>query len=145
MAAGIDVALVLREHGHRVTAPRLAVWQALVDHGGHLTVKELLEQARRHDRGVNLASVYRSLDLFAELGLARESHTGDDAAEWELSHPDDHFHVVCDTCGRVDHHAGGYVADIRAHLHADHGFEATVVELRVTGRCAGCAAFSATE
>ena len=74
---------------------------------------------------MNLASVYRSLGLFAELGLARESHTGDDAGEWELSHPDDRFHVVCDSCGRVDHHGGAYVEEIRSHLQSDHGFEAS--------------------
>jgi Fur family ferric uptake transcriptional regulator len=135
-----DIAEVLRARGHRVTRARQAVWQALEDAADHLTVEELTSRVRRHEPGVNTASVYRSLALFSEFDLVRESRLGDDeAGRWEMAHPDDHFHVVCEECGRVDHHVGDLVDQIRDHLDTGHGFRTVTVELTVTGRCARCA------
>lgn len=136
-----DVTEVLRAHGHRVTRPRRAVWRALVDAGRHLTAEELAERVQEREPGVNLASVYRSLALFDELDLVRESRLGDDdAGRWELAHPDEHFHLVCDVCGDIEHHVGTLVEQVRAHLHEGHGFEARNVELIVSGRCRECRA-----
>lgn len=129
----------LRVRGYRVTRPRQAVWRALREADGHLTVEEIATRVADHEPGINLASVYRSLALFSELDLVRESRLGDtDAARWEVAHPDEHFHTVCEWCGDVDHHAGDLVASIVDHLHSDHGFVAHAVELSVVGRCATC-------
>ncbi|MBW3663640.1 MAG: transcriptional repressor [Actinobacteria bacterium] len=135
-----DIELLLRRSGYRVTQPRQAVWRALVDANGHLTVEEIAQRVQRRDPGVNLASIYRSLALFEELELVRESRmVGEEASRWELAHPDEHFHLVCDSCGRIDHHVGTLVEEIRDHLADGHGFEARDVELIVTGRCSDCA------
>lgn len=135
-----DLDARLRDRGLRVTRPRRAVWRALHDADGHLTVEELAARVAEDHPGVNLASVYRSLALFAQLDLVRESRLGDeDVTRWELAHPDEHFHLVCEGCGRVDHHAGDLVASIVEHLRGGHNFEARSVELSVVGRCASCA------
>jgi Fur family ferric uptake transcriptional regulator len=129
----------LRDRGFRVTRPRQAVWLALMDADDHLTVEEVAARVTERHPGVNLASVYRSLALFAQLDLVRESRLGDeDVTRWELAHPDELFHLVCDSCGRVDHHAGDLVARIVEHLRGGHGFDATSVELSVVGTCADC-------
>jgi Fur family ferric uptake transcriptional regulator len=131
----------LRGHGLRVTRPRLAVWRVLMAADGHLTVEEIAERVGRDHPGVNLASVYRSLALFSQLDLVRESRLGDeDVTRWELAHPDEHFHLICDVCGQVDHHAGDLVASIVQHLRSGHGFEPRSVDLSVVGRCAACVA-----
>ncbi|HEX6255512.1 MAG TPA: Fur family transcriptional regulator [Euzebyales bacterium] len=136
----------LRGHGLRVTRPRRAVWHALMAADGHLTVEEVAERVAREHPGVNLASVYRSLALFSQLDLVRESRLGDeDVTRWELAHPDEHFHLICDVCGQVDHHAGDLVARIVEHLRAGHGFEPRSVDLSVVGRCASCAAAAADD
>lgn len=116
------------------------MWDALVDAGAHhLTAEEVASRVEQRDPGVNLASVYRALTLFEELDLVRQSRLGDEAANrWELIHPDEHFHLVCDRCGNVDHHVGDLVTSIVEHLASGHGFDAHTVELSVTGRCAAC-------
>lgn len=135
----IEVESVLREHGHRVTRPRVAVWRALAESDGHATVEELAAGARAYEPGLNIASVYRSLALFADLDLARESRLGEqDATRWEVAHPDEHFHLVCERCGRVDHHVGELVDQIERHLRKGHAFVPLTVELIVTGHCADC-------
>ena len=136
-----DVSELLRERGYRVTQARQAVWRVLVEAEDHLTAEELTQQVHATDPGINLASVYRSLSLFQQLELVRESRLGgDEASRWELAHPDEHFHLVCDRCGRVDHHEGTLVETIKDHLRRGHGFQPTAVELLVTGRCRTCAA-----
>lgn len=138
---GVDrLSRQLRERGFRVTRPRQAVWHALTEADGHLTAEEVAARVTERHPGVNLASVYRSLALFARLDLVRESRLGDeDVTRWELAHPDEHFHLICERCGRVDHHAGDLVARIVEHLRSGHDFSPTAVELSVVGRCAACA------
>ncbi len=131
---------VLREHGYRLTRPRRIVWEVLRDAGGHLTAEEIADRVEEVSTGVNLASVYRSLSLLAELDLVRESRLGEGgAARWELAHPDEHFHLVCERCGEVTHHAGDLVEQVRDHLATGHGFVARSVDLVVSGRCVECA------
>lgn len=125
--------------GHRVTAPREAVWTVVSSTREHLTADEVAARVRLIDPEINLSSVYRSLTLFSELGLVRESAIeGSGAAHWELAHSDDHFHLVCRSCDSIDHHGGDLVQGVRAHLVSDHGFIAEKVDLVVTGLCPNC-------
>lgn len=140
MGADRSLSGVLRGHGYRVTLPRQKVWEVLCTAHEHLTVDEIAQRVQRSSPGVHLASVYRSMTLLAGLNLVRESRLGDGAGQWELVHPDEHFHVVCRGCGQVTHHVGDLVERIRQHLDTGHGFDAESVELVVSGRCASCAA-----
>lgn len=131
----------LRARGYRVTRPRRAVWEALREAEGHLTVEQLTSRIVAAGEEIDLASVYRTLSLFEELELARTSRLGDsEAGRWELMHPDEHFHLLCEVCGEVDHHVGSLVARIQQHLDSGHGFEVRGVELTVTGVCSRCRA-----
>lgn len=135
-----SIAALLRQHGHRSTTPRRLVWEAINSHEGHLTAEQIADRVHTEDPSVNLSSVYRTLALFSELHLVRESNLGTDgASRWEPAHPDDQFHLVCDACGEVQHHAGDLVDGIRTHLGTDHGFRADRVELVVSGLCHACA------
>jgi Fur family transcriptional regulator, ferric uptake regulator len=135
----IDVTATLRAHGHRVTRPRRAVWEVLARAQHHLTVEEVLAAVTAGGHDIDLASVYRALGLFEGLGMARVSRLGDgDAGRWEVAHPDEHFHLVCESCGEVEHHVGSLVAQLTDHLQEGHGFQVSGVELVVTGRCARC-------
>ena len=137
--AAPELKSALAEAGHRLTEARLAVWQAVSDATGHLTADQIASKVQQADPAINLSSVYRSLALFDELGLIRQSHLGDDAAHWELAHPDEQFHLRCDSCGNVEHHTGSLVAEIRQHLEQGHGFVADGVDLVVSGTCRDCA------
>jgi len=132
----------LRAAGHRITVARRAVWAALSSaHPQHLTVDEVTDRARRAGSEIDRASVYRTLSLLGELGLARMSQLGPaEPVRWEPSHPDEHFHLVCLQCGGIDHHVGDLVAQVREHLDAGHGFRAQTITLSVEGVCADCAA-----
>ncbi len=129
----------LVEAGHRLTGPRIAVWDVVARSDSHLTAEEIAEAVRGADPTVNLSSIYRSLALFTDLGLVRESNLGsNEATHWELAHPDEQFHLKCTSCGAVEHHTGDLVSQIEDHLSDQHRFSADRVELLVTGTCEEC-------
>jgi Fur family ferric uptake transcriptional regulator len=136
-----DIGALLRDRGQRVTRPRRAVWDVLARAEGHLTADQIGREVEQDEPGVNLASIYRTLSLFSDLGFVRESRLGDaDASRWEIAHPDEHFHLVCRRCGEVEHHVGTLVQEVRDHLRHGHGFVTEAIELTVTGTCAACTA-----
>lgn len=134
----MDVAERLRDEGYRMTPQRQLVWEALRNAQHHLTAEQIHEAVSRTVPEFNLASVYRTLGLLAELGLAKEVQLGDSAGHWEVAHPDDQFHLVCRRCHSVIHHPGDLVERIRTHLGTDHDFLAEDVDLVVHGVCADC-------
>ena len=105
-----------------------------------MTADEIAARVNEADPTINMSSIYRSLALFEDLNLARTSQLGiDESARWEVAHPDDHFHIVCHNCGRVDHHEGELVEQIRFHLDSNHAFRAENIDLLVSGLCEACA------
>lgn len=138
MSQAVEFEAILAGGGHRVTAPRRAVWSVVSSTDDHLTADHIADRVRSIDPDVNLSSIYRSLALFAELGLVRESSLDSGVSHWEKAHPDDHFHLRCRNCGRVDHHEGKAVDQVRSHLATEHGFLTEQVDLVVTGLCADC-------
>jgi Fur family ferric uptake transcriptional regulator len=135
----VELKTALGAAGHRLTGPRLAVWDVVAGSDAHMTAEEIADAVRAADPTVNLSSVYRSLALFSELGLVRESNLGaSEAIHWELAHSDEQFHLRCTSCGRVEHHLGDLVAQVEHHLSRHHGFNASRVELLVWGTCRSC-------
>lgn len=134
----MDVGQRLRDSGYRVTPQRRLVWDALRHAERHLTAEEVHTVVASTAPDINLASVYRTLALLAELGLAHEVQLGEGPAHWELAHTDDEFHLVCRRCGEVSHHLGDLVERVRDHI-AGHGFDVESVDLVVHGVCADCA------
>jgi Fe2+ or Zn2+ uptake regulation protein len=128
----------LRERGQRVTSQRLVIGRLLRELDRHVTAEEVLRRASEQLPGVSLPTVYATLDLLAELGEARRVSVGGPV----LYDPrvEDHAHVRCRACGRVDDLDVPLdaVAALRAARAA--GFAAETAELVVEGRCAACAA-----
>jgi Fe2+ or Zn2+ uptake regulation protein len=133
-----ELEAALRAHGQRVTRPRRLLWEVLAGNPDHRSAQALAEEVRARDPRVNVSSVYRSLALFSELGLVRESRIDPDASTWEATHADAVIHLVCDRCGAVVHHATPQIERLRQQLARDPGFEAAHIDVRVTGVCRRC-------
>jgi Fur family ferric uptake transcriptional regulator len=124
----------LRARGMRMTPQREHVLAA-VHRLGHATPDELSEAVD----GVDVATVYRTLELLEELGLVRHTHLGHGAASYRPA-GDQHIHVVCHACGSVVDAAPDLVDPLADRLRADSGFELDRAHFTVFGRCATCAA-----
>ena len=90
----------LRAAGLRVTAPRIAVLQALPD-GAHRGVEEIVADVRTQLGALSTQAVYDILRAFAAAGLVRRIEPAGSPALFETRVDDNHHHVVCRTCGTV--------------------------------------------
>lgn len=89
----------LRDHGLRITAPRVAVLEALHAHS-HARADEVLEMVREN-REVSTQAVYDVLNTLSDRGLIRRIQPRGSVARYELETGDNHHHLVCRACGRV--------------------------------------------
>jgi Fur family ferric uptake transcriptional regulator len=129
----------LRESGHRMTPQRVLVWDVLRRAGErHMSAEEIFHEVQKTLPTFNVASVYRTLSLLSELGLAKETRLADGPAVWELAHDHRHHHLVCRACGSITHHEEPGLARVALHLLEQHGFAAEELDLVVTGLCHQC-------
>ena len=68
---------------------------------GHGTPDEICAEVQRTAGGVNISTVYRTLELLEELGLVTHAHLGHGAPTYHAAAGDDHLHLVCRVCGAV--------------------------------------------
>jgi Fe2+ or Zn2+ uptake regulation protein len=135
-----DSALIesLRERGHRVTPQRVLIHRALHDLGRHATAEEV--QARVSERlpNASLPTVYATLELLEELGLVRRIAAGTGPALYD-PRTDEHQHLVCTRCGRVEDLDTGVDAGRALRAARRRGFRPRAAELVVSGLCERCA------
>ncbi len=139
MTAGNDWRARLRERGYRLTPQRELVLDA-VQELGHATPEDVLAHVRRTSSGVNLSTVYRTLDLLQALGLVSHAHLDHGAPTYHSTDAPQHVHLVCGSCGAVLEAAPGVARDLVADAAAQHGFVVDLAHLAVSGRCRECAA-----
>lgn len=89
----------LRRQGVRITPQREMILDALAHGKGHMTAEEIFDQVREHTRAVNLATVYRTLDMLVEAGLATRANLWDGRLVYAPRQHGPHLHLVCRLCG----------------------------------------------
>jgi Fur family ferric uptake transcriptional regulator len=129
----------LRAQGYRLTPQRQLVLEAVAALG-HATPDEIVTAVRRTASGVNISTVYRTLELLENLGLVTHTHLGHGAPTYHAATDDDHVHLVCRVCGRVAEIAPETVGDVVDRLLTDEGFVADVGHLAIFGTCRACSA-----
>ena len=127
----------LRAKGYRLTPQRQLVLEAIADLG-HATPEEIISQVRETASGVNISTVYRTLDLLEELALVTHTHLGHGAPTYHVANDAEHVHLVCRSCGAIAEVSPDVVSATVDRLAADHGFEADVHHFAIFGQCAKC-------
>jgi Fur family ferric uptake transcriptional regulator len=129
----------LRSKGYRLTPQRQLVLEA-VSMLDHATPDAICERVRQTSSGVNLSTVYRTLELLEELGLVTHTHLGHGSPVYHAANQARHLHLVCRSCGTVTEAGLEAAGDLAARLRASNGFETDLCHLAVFGTCAGCQA-----
>lgn len=128
-----DLAAELRARGLRVTAQREKVLGA-VRALRHATPEQISESVE----SVDVATVYRTLELLEELGLVKHTHLGHGAPSYRPAE-DEHIHLVCHLCGTVSDVEPAVVDVLDDRLRTERGFVLDRAHFTVFGRCASCA------
>jgi Fur family ferric uptake transcriptional regulator len=124
--------------GHPQTRQRQLLLELIREAGGHIDAKELFKRATDKDKSISHATVYRSLNLFKQLGLIDEQRLGQVQCYYEIKHSPQHQHLVCHGCGKViDFDCP--VSEIVERVKREKGFTVTKAEVYLEGFCAECA------
>ncbi|GAA1015708.1 transcriptional repressor [Acrocarpospora pleiomorpha] len=127
----------LRAKGYRVTPQRQLVLEA-VSALGHATPEDICAKVQQTARGVNISTVYRTLELLEELGLVTHTHLSHGAPTYHLAADADHVHLVCRGCGEIVEAPPGLVQGMVDGLRTELGFDTDVHHLTIFGRCRDC-------
>jgi Fur family transcriptional regulator, stress-responsive regulator len=134
---GIDRGEILREHGVRVTAQRLAVFKAVSD-DPHVSADVVVGSVRSEIGWISVQAVYDALATLTDVGLLRRIQPAGSPARYEGRVGDNHHHLICRVCDRmvdVDC-AVGHAPCLTAV--EDAGFEIDEAEVVYWGRCPEC-------
>ena len=129
---------VLRDKGYRLTPQRLIVLSIVADGDGHMGVDEIFQSAKAAYPYMDVATVYRTLHLFRNLGVVTEVAIGD-RLHYELTDPlGGHHHMVCRVCDGAFNLSPHYLEEFRNTLSQEFGFEPDLEHFAISGVCAGC-------
>jgi Fur family ferric uptake transcriptional regulator len=126
--------------GLRSTAQRRLIVDTFFEGSSHCTIEELLAEVRKHDRGVGYATVYRTLKLLAECGVASEHRFGDGLSRYELADEASahHDHLICVRCGTIVEFEEPRVEQLQDEIARRHGFVVTSHKHEMYGLCPSC-------
>jgi Fe2+ or Zn2+ uptake regulation protein len=134
-----DLSELLRERGMRVTSQRLLIERALRDDGGHLTAEQVHDLVEPVLPGVTQQTVYSTLALLAELGVARRVSAPGASTRFEAP-TDDHHHMVCERCGAIEDLHVKVSVSRAVGASRERGFTPASASVTVLGLCAACSA-----
>lgn len=128
----------LKQRGHRITPQREMIIEALAHSRGHVSAEDIFGQVRDRTSVVNIATVYRTLDLLVASGLASRIDLWDGRVVYTTFQHGSHIHLVCRCCGDVYNADHQLVNSLGEALLKEYQFSADLQHLSVIGVCAAC-------
>src|SRR5689334_1929890 len=137
----------MAKKGLRSTAQRRLIVDTFFGSASHMTIEDLLHEVRTHDKGIGYATVYRTLKLLAECGVASERRFGDGLSRYELADEASahHDHLICVSCGKIVEFEEPRIEALQEEIAARHGFEVTSHKHEMYGTCPECQARTQAE
>lgn len=125
--------------GLRRTAQRDLIMEIFLQTEEHLTIEDLHWLVHKKDPTVGHTTVYRTLKLLTEAGLAREVRFGDNKTYYEHHYNHEHHdHMICTECGKVIEFFSPEIEAMQDSTAESFGFKPTHHSLRMWGICADC-------
>ena len=130
----------LSRHGLKRSTQREVILEAFLRAGRHVSVEELLAIVRKKRADVGRTTIYRSLKLFKEAGLASELTYGGEARFEPLHNRDHHDHFICGMCGEIFEFKSPEIEQIQETIARGIGFVIEGHRHHILGRCRKCVA-----
>ena len=141
MAKYEEILDTLKEVGYRLTPQRVMILSAIASNRGHITAEEIHEKVKQTYPYIDIATVYRTLQMLKRLRLVMEIDLGSGSSQYELTRADRHHHMVCRECHRtinIDHRR--FLEPVRTALLEEFEFEADIDHFAIFGLCKDCRA-----
>ena len=125
--------------GLRSTEQRRLIVETFFQSPAHITIEGLLGEVRAQDPKVGYATVYRTLKLLAECGVAQERRFGDGVTRYEIVNDSEHHdHLICIECGTISEFEEPSIEQLQEEVAARHGFRVHSHKHELYGTCAAC-------
>jgi Fur family ferric uptake transcriptional regulator len=136
----------IQRAGLKRTAQRDLILDVFLRTEEHLSSEDLYRLVKREDATIGQTTVYRTLKLLTDAGLAREVRFGDGRTRYEhnYKHPH-HDHMICAACGKTIEFFSAELEKLQDKIAAKHKFEITHHTLRMFGYCADCRPAASTQ
>ena len=128
----------LRTAGFRITPQRQLVLEA-VTNLRHATPEEILTEVQETASGVNLSTVYRTLEVLEQVGLVTHAHIGHGAPTYHVVDGDPHIHLRCSKCERVFSLPAMLASETVDTIRTESGFQVDPYHITFDGQCEKCA------
>jgi Fur family ferric uptake transcriptional regulator len=138
----------LKQRGVRLTRQRQILLELIDKSGQHLDAERLYLMAKEQDPKLNRVTVYRTLKMLKEGGLVDEldlMHIGGDQHYYETRMKQEHAHIICLRCGKVEEFFGEPLQKLRKQVEAHFGFQVVLARTEVGGYCSHCQVLRAQE
>src|SRR2546429_558814 len=126
----------LKERGVRLTRQRQILLDLIDKTGEHLDPERLFTMAKERDAKINRVTVYRTLKLLKAGGLVDEldlMHYGGDQHYYETRLKQEHAHIICLRCGRIEEYFGEPLQNMREQIETQFGFQIMIARTEVGG------------
>jgi Fur family ferric uptake transcriptional regulator len=104
----------------------------------HITAEQMYRLLSKKDPHIGLATIYRTLNLFCEAGLAQARHFGSQTQYDNVSHKGHHDHLICTSCGKIVEFENCDIERLQEEVAARNGFTIQTHKLELYGLCASC-------
>jgi len=130
----------MARHGLRSTEQRRLIVDTFFASPEHVTLEQLLERVRASDSRIGYATVYRTMKMLSEGGIAHERRFGDGFTRYELADDETHHHdhLICVACGGIEEFEEPAIEELQEAVALRHGFEAFYHKHELYGRCRAC-------
>ncbi len=127
----------VQKSGLKFTKQRELIAEVFFRTQGHLTAEELLERVRQQDSQVSLATVYRTMKLLTDCGLANPHHFGERQTVYEPADRDDdhHDHIICRDCGKIFEFMDDQIERLQDEIAERHQIKLTTHRMELYGEC----------
>ena len=136
-----DICVELKNKEYKLTPQRRIILKVFLEKdSSHLSAEELYSIVKESYPEIGLATVYRTLDLLAELGILQKMDFGDGKSRFELNDEDvhHHHHLICISCGKVQEFELDLLESLEDSIHENMGFEIINHRLKFYGYCSEC-------
>jgi Fur family ferric uptake transcriptional regulator len=129
----------LRKNGYKVTPQRRVIIGAIIDSHEHLTPAALHARVLRENRSIGLVTIYRTIEVLAELGLICETYAGGSCRSYLIRRPSEHHHhLICSDCGKVIDFIDCDLDKLERRLTKENSFRINSHLLEFLGQCRQC-------
>jgi Fur family ferric uptake transcriptional regulator len=127
----------LTKHQLKLTRQREYILQAFLQNE-HITAEQMYRLLAKKDPHIGLATIYRTLNLFCEAGLAQARHFGSQTQYDNVAHKGHHDHLICTGCGKIMEFENQEIERLQEQVASRHGFTIKTHKLELYGFCSHC-------